>query len=215
MKQIYLICWLAVSFAGLSADAQDGWVFRKEKDNIKVYTKENPQSKFNDIKVELTIKAKLSELASLILDIDHYSNWSKSLKKAYILKKISNDELYFYSEVNSPWPASNRDLIVHLKISQDPSTKIMTIRAMGVPNFIPAKKDLVRIPFSNETWTVVPVDKQTVKITYHIQIDPGGGAPGWLVNMFSTKAPLESFRYLSILVKQPAYQQSEIAFIRN
>ena len=163
----------------------------------------------------MTIKAKLSEMASLILDIDNYSKWSRNLKTSYVLKQVSDNELYFYTEVNSPWPANNRDLIVHLKVMQDPATKVMTIKAVGVPDFIPIKKNIVRIRFSDETWTIVPVDKSNIRITYYLQIDPGGDAPAWMVNLFAAKAPLESFKYLAMLVQQPKYQQSYIAFIKN
>jgi len=215
MKQICFLIFSFIFFACLSASAQDGWVLKKDKDSIKVYSRNNSQSKFNEIKVELTIKAKLSEIASLILDIDNYSKWSRNLKTSYVLKQVSDNELYFYTEVNSPWPANNRDLIVHLKIMQDPATKIMTIKAVGVPDFIPVKKNIVRIPFSNETWTIAPVDRSNIRISYYLQIDPGGDAPAWMVNLFAAKAPLESFKYLAMLVQQPKYQQSDIAFIKN
>ena len=215
MKRIFLSVFSFLFFAALSASAQDGWVLKKEKDSIKVYSRNSSQSKLNEIKVELTVKAKLSEIASLILDIDNYNKWSRNLKMSYVLKKISDDELYFYTEVNSPWPANNRDLIVHLKIMQDAATKTMTIKAVGVPDFMPAKKGIVRVPFSDETWTIVPIDKSSIKITYCMQIDIGGDAPAWLVNLFAAKAPLESFKYLAILVQQPKYHGSDIAFIKN
>jgi START domain-containing protein len=215
MKRVYLSVFYFIFFACSSASAQDGWVLKKEKDSIKVYSRNNSQSKFNELKVELTIKATLSEIASLILDIDNYRKWSRNLKVSYVLKQVSDDELYFYTEVNSPWPANNRDLIVHLKIMQDPATKIMTIKAVGVPDFMPPKKDIVRVPFSDETWTVVPIDKSNIRITYYMQVDPGGNAPVWLVNLFAIKAPLESFKYLAMLVQQSKYQQSAVAFIKN
>src|ERR1700680_1977339 len=139
MKWVYCGIFLSTFFACLFAEAQDRWVLKKEKDSIKVYSRASSDSKINEIKIELTIKAKLSEIASFILDIDNYSKWSRHLKMSYVLKKVSDDELYFYAEVNSPWPASNRDLIVHLKIEQDPLTKIMTIKETGVPDFIPPK----------------------------------------------------------------------------
>lgn len=215
MKQVIFFLFSFILITCLSASAQYSWVLKKEKDNIRVYSRNSSQHKFNEIKVELTIKAKLSDIASLILDIDSYSKWSRNLKTTYLLKQVSDNELYFYTEVNSPWPANNRDLIVHLKIMQDPATKVMTIKAIGVPDFIPAKKNIVRIPFSNETWTIEPVDKSNISITYYLQIDPGGDAPAWVVNLFASRAPLESFKYLAILVQQPKYQQSDIAFIKN
>jgi hypothetical protein len=215
VKRIFLSVFSFTLFVILSASAQEGWVLKKEKDSIKVYSRNSSQSKFNELKVELTVKAKLSEIASLILDIDHYSKWSRNLKTSYVLKKVSEDELYFYTEVNSPWPANNRDLIVHLKIAQDAATKTMTVKAVGVPGFMPPKKGIVRVPFSEETWTIVPIDTSSIRITYCMRVDIGGDAPAWLVNLFATKAPLESFKYLATLVQQPKYQGPGVAFIKN
>jgi START domain len=214
MKRFYILIFL-ISCAFLSVNAQDGWVLMQQSNGIKQYTRAVHQAKINELKVELTLEAKLSEIASLLLDIDNYSKWSRNLKTSYILKQVSSDELYFYTEVNSPWPANNRDLVVHLKIMQDSQTKVMTIREVGVPNYIPPKKDIVRVPYSNETWTIAPLDPSHLQITYYLQIDPGGGVPTWLVNLFAAKAPLESFKYLATLVQQPKYQQSAIAFIKN
>ena len=215
MRCTYCSMILFLFLTCLAASGQVGWVLKKEKDSIRVYSRQSSQSKFNEIKVELAIKAKLSEIASLILDIDNYSKWSRSLKTSYILKQVSANDLYFYSEVNSPWPAKNRDIIVHLKILQDPVTKVMTIKAIGVPDYIPVKMNIVRIPFSEETWTVVPVEKNRIKIIYYMQIDPGGDAPAWMVNLFATKAPLETFKYLEMLVRQPKYQNAAVAFIKD
>ena len=215
MERSHILTYFLIAFASLSASGQNEWVFVKESDGIREYSRTSGQSMVRELKLELTIKAKLSDIASLILDVNNYSKWSRNLKKSYVLKQVSDDELYFYAEVNSPWPADNRDLVVHLKITQDSETKVMTIKELGVPNFIPTKKGIVRVPYSEETWTVVPLDKSNIGITYYIGVDPGGMAPLWLVNIFAAKAPLESFKYLASLVQQPKYQQSAIAFIRN
>jgi hypothetical protein len=215
MQRVHILSFMLFVFTWLSSSAQDGWELTKETNGIKEYSRFNNQSKLKELKVELTIKAKLTEIASLLLDVDNYSKWSRNLKTSYVLKQVSDDELYFYAEVNVPWPGTNRDLAVHLKISQDSGTKVMTIKEVAVPHFIPNKKDIVRIPYSEETWNIVPIDKSNIQITYSIQVDPGGAAPLWLVNLFATKAPLESFKYLAMLVQQPKYQQSTIAFIKN
>ena len=212
-EHFYFLLLLTLFFSFSSSNAQDSWELKTEKDSIKIYSRKSNSIKYNELKVELTLKAKLSDIASLILDINNYYKWSYNTKLSYVLKQVSKNEIYYYSEVKSPWPASNRDLIVHLKMIQDPLTKIMTINATSVPNFIPPKKNLVRVPFSNETWTVIPAIDTNVKITYFLQIDPGESAPAWLINIFATKAPFESFKNLSTQVKE--HKQVPIAFIKD
>src|ERR1700735_3327173 len=77
--------------------AQKNWELKKDQDGIRVFSRPTDNSRFNDLKVEMTLSAKLSSLAALILDIDNYPNWSFNTEKSYVLKKISPSELYFYS----------------------------------------------------------------------------------------------------------------------
>jgi START domain len=199
----------------LPGKAQNGWTLKKEKDGIKVYSRASDHSNFNELKVELTLPASLHALAALILDIGSYPRWSFNTERSYVLKQVSPAELYFYTEINSPWPASNRDLAVHLRIMQDAASKVMTIQADGVPDYIPPKKDIVRVPFSKEKWTVTPLDKSTIRIEYEVEIDPGASAPAWLVNSFSTKGPYETFKNLSEKIKGAKYHDAKVSFIRD
>jgi START domain len=214
-KQNYylaLTLWLFTAFSGI---AQNAWVLKDEKDGIRIYSRNNQNSKFNELKVEATVKAKLTDFAAIILDIDNHFKWSYNVISSYVLKRISNSELFFYTLINAPWPASDRDLVLHLRINQEPHTKIMTIREENVPDYLPPKKNIVRVPVSKEIWTVTPIDKKTLKIEYYLDVDPGENAPAWLVNIFATKGPYETFKNLRIQIQQPKYQLASIPFILN
>ena len=195
--------------------AQNGWTLKKDKDSIKVYVRGNDQSKFDELKVEVSIKAKLSELAALILDINDYKSWSFNTRSAHVLKQVSPSELYFYSEINSPWPADDRDLALHLTITQDPVSKTMIIKVSSEPGLIPAKPNTVRVPISSEIWTVTRLDKTRIHIDYQLKLDPGGTVPAWLINTFSVKGPFETFKNLREQIKKPKYRNAPISFISN
>jgi len=214
MKWINLIFLIPIFFSFASLQAQDGWTLKDEENGIKVYSRHS-EFKFDEIKVELAIKARLTDIAAVLLDVPDYTQWSYNVTSSSILKQVSLNDIYFYTTVKTAWPASDRDVVAHLKITQDSITKLMTVHTISEPDFIPAKKDLVRVPFSDETWKVVPVNGEECRISYFLQIDPGGAAPAWLINLFSTKAPMESFKKFSIQVQKPKYRQSSIAFIKN
>ena len=215
MKWYSLLLLLLLQTAFFSGLGQNNWVLKKEKDSIRVYNRSNLRSKFNDLRVETILQTSLSGLAAVILDIGNYPHWSFNTKKAYVLKQISPSELYFYSEINSPWPASNRDLAVHLHITQEPVSKAMHIRSDEVPNFIPPKENIVRVPLSRETWTVTPLGPTTIRVEYELEIDPGASAPAWLVNSFATKGPYETFKNLREQIKLPKYRNASFPFINN
>lgn len=210
---LYLIPLFLAAF--LSGRGQGNWELKKDKDGIRVYNRNNTRSRFNDLRVETTLPVSLSGLAAVILDIGNYPHWSFNVKTAYVLKQISPSELYFYSEINSPWPASNRDLAVHLRITQNPASKVLYIKADEEPGFIPSKENIVRVPLSREIWTVTPLNKTTIRIAYELEIDPGASAPAWLINMFATKGPYETFKNLQEQVKLEKYRNAVLPFIAN
>jgi hypothetical protein len=191
------------------------WNLRKDQNGIRVYTRTTDSSRFDELKVETILPGKPSSLATLILDIANYPNWSFNNEKAYVLKTISPDELYFYSLIHSPWPASDRDLAVHLHIRQDSSTGKIYISADEMANYIPEKQGIVRVPLSVERWIVIPLPGDKLKISYELRLDPGASAPPWLINIFSTKGPYETFLNIRNQLQKPKYHDATLAFIRN
>jgi hypothetical protein len=211
-RKLLLLLYL---FVTLHAGAQKTWELKKDQDGIRVYSRIDDSSRFDDVKVEVTLPGRLSSLAALILDIGNYPNWSFNSAKVYVLKRVSPSELYFYSLIRSPWPASDRDLAVHLHLNQDSSTRKLYISADEIANYIPPKKGIVRVPLSNERWIVTPLPGERIKISYELRLDPGALAPSWLINLFSTKGPYETFCHLREQLKQPKYHDAILPFIRN
>jgi len=193
--------------------AQDDWRLKTDKDGIAVYTKLFPDSKFKAIRVDVELDATLSQLVAVILDVNTGAEWVYSTKSSVLLKQVSPSELYYYSEVSIPWPAANRDFIAQLKAVQDPHTKVVTIYGPVFPDYLPEKKDIVRVRHSEGKWVITPVGSHHVKVEYTLRADPGGDLPAWLVNMFVTKGPYESFRKLKEQLKKPVYVNAKLSFI--
>jgi hypothetical protein len=193
--------------------AQNDWELRNNKDGIAIYTKSFPDSKFKGVKVECELDATLSQLVSCILDVNTGADWVYSTKSSVLLKQVSPSELYYYSEVSVPWPASNRDFIAQLKAVQDVKTGVVTIYGPTFPDYLPVKKDIVRVEKSEGRWVISPVSKDHIKVEYTLRVDPGGNIPAWLINLFATKGPYESFKRLKEQLKKPVYANAHLPFI--
>lgn len=200
---------------GITTFAQNNWELKQDKEGIKVYTKNLDNSSFRAIKTVCTIEATPAVLTAVLLDINSSAEWVYATKKAILLKQTSPDELFYYSEIDVPWPVNNRDFIVHLKASQDERTKAVTIVADNQPKYLPENKNIVRVPQSYSKWLIEPLSNNRVKIEYILQVDPGGSVPAWLINLFAAKGPFESFKNLRLQVKKPVYQQVKLAFIKS
>jgi uncharacterized membrane protein len=210
---IYKILSLALFllFAFNYASAQNDWKLNTVKDGIKVYTGSVADSKIKAIKVECEINASASQLVAVIMDINTAPEWVYHVKSAKMVKQVSPTDIYYYSEVNLPWPAANRDFVAHLTVSQNPDTRVVTIDGPAVPGFVPAKKGIVRIDNSVGKWVITPTGPNKVYVEYSIHVDPGGSLPSWLVNMFATEAPLQIFKSLRLQLQKSSYKNSDLA----
>ena len=213
-KKVLLTCMVMV-FLSATVFSQNDWVLKQEKEGIKVYTKNLENSAFKAVKTVCTIDASLSVLTAVLLDINSTTDWVYSTKSARLLKQPSPSELFYYSEVAVPWPVNNRDFIVRLKVYQDAKTKTVTVDGENKPALLPEKKNVVRIQQCYSKWVIAPLANGQVKIEYVLQVDPGGMLPAWLINLFATKGPFESFKNLREQVKKPAYKQVMLPFIKD
>jgi hypothetical protein len=195
----------------LPAVAQGDWKFAKEEDGIKVYSKTVPESKVKALKVECIINSGAAQLVALLMDVKAAERWVSHTKSCSLIRKVSAAELYYYSEVSLPWPLENRDFVAHVKVSQDPVTKVITVNAPAIPGVIAAKKGIVRVNQSKGFWVITPLDKGTVKVSYTLQVDPGGIIPAWAVNSLSSQGPLESFQ--NMRRELPKYKNVSLPFI--
>lgn len=211
LKNLLLLLCLSI-FSTLSF-GQVSWKLNTDKDGIKIYTSLVPDSKIKAVKVECEVAATAKQLVALLLDVNSSTEWIFHTKSCSLIKQVSPSELYYYSEISLPWPTENRDFVAHLKVIQDPQTKIVTIDGPAVPGFVPEKKGIVRIEHSSGKWIITPVGTDHVKIEYTLHVDPSGSIPAWLVNMFATNGPLQIFENLKVQIQKPVYKNAAVPFI--
>jgi hypothetical protein len=213
MKNI-LITVLAVLF-NLMSYAQSSWTLKHNKDGIEIYTRTIENSDYKGIKVKCSLPATLTQFTAVIMDVNTAGEWLYATKSSSLLKQVSPAEVYYYSEVGLPWPLNNRDFICHLTAIQDPRTKVVTIDGPVVPDYMPQKEGIVRVTRSSGKWIVTPAGANMVNIEYTLEADPGGSLPAWLVNLFVTKGPMESFKKLKEQINKPQYKKVQYPFIKN
>lgn len=214
MKKLILSI-LTVGLAAVAAFGQPEWKLNTDKEGIKVYTADFAGSKIKALKVEAEMEASPSQMVALLMDINSSTQWVYRLKSAKIIKQVSPSELYYYSEVNMPWPVNNRDFVAHLTVTQDPVTKVIVIDGPAVPGMMPAKQGIVRIDHSVGKWIITPVEGGRIRVQYTLHVEPGGSVPAWIVNMFAADGPLQVFRAIRTRLQMPAYRDAVLSYIDN
>jgi len=210
--QSLLLCfaWLLLCFSYKDED----WVLKKDKDGIRVFTRKTPNSKFDELKVESEMEGRLSAIAAVLLDINNHCKWAYKTIKSHVIKSSDSTDIFFYTEIECPWPFENRDVVVHMNLMQNVGNKMMTVVAQSVNGYMPEKDNKVRMKYSRVTWMITPVDGH-LKINYTVQVDPGGAIPAWLLNTFASKGPFESFIQLRKEIKLPQYANAKFLFIKD
>jgi len=197
------------------AFAQGIWELKTDDEGIKIYTSIVPESKVKAVKVECEFKATATQMVAVLLNINNGPEWLYHTKYSKLVKQVSPSELYYYSEVNLPWPAENRDYVAHLKVTQNPETKIVTMDAPSVPGLVAVKPGVVRIDHSKGKWVIAPLPNGKIKVEYTLHVDPGGALPAWLVNTFATQGPMEIFKRLKVQLQKPEYKNVVLGFVEN
>jgi len=193
-----------------SRDQQD-WELKKEENGIKVYTRYAENSKLKEVRAVTEVKSSLSAIVALLLDVKNYPNWIYACSEASTLKAVSDHEEYHYQVTSLPWPFDNRDMIWHFNIEQEGSTKIVNITNTSEPDYIPAKKGIVRVKRVQSSYKLTPLSGGKVEVEFEIFVDPGGSIPAWLINANIVAAPYKTT--VAMNKQLPNYQTASFPFI--
>lgn len=182
--------------------AQYNWKLEKEKNGIKVYLSSVKASDFKAVKVECTFTGTYSKLINLLSDVSQLNKWVYKNKTGHLIKQYNPFDFIYYLETHMPWPMSNRDGVIHLRIKTDSLPRFLTISGTGEPDLIPRIPGKVRMSHFMSSWKVTMPTTGLIQITYILELNPGGGIPAWLANSFVDKGPYETFINLAEKLKK-------------
>src|ERR1035437_6957190 len=185
---LFLVFLNLIPVSGLLAQS---WSFMKEKDGIKVYTRRESNSSMKSFKGDVTFKASLQKVYSMLGNDKNNDWWDKAITDVKVLGFKENKYIQYYLIYNLPWPFKKRDIVTETTITTNTVSGVRIYTAIPLPNKVPEKSNLVRIKEFNQTWTVEPQEKGTIHVTLEGSVNPGGSIPAWLYNMVITEAPLK------------------------
>ncbi len=188
-----------IQLYSLHANAQPDWKLKKDKNGIKVYTKDHITKNLKYYRLQAEFEADYEKIVRLNLDFDNYESWIRDCEESEILEVDGAKHLIYYAKYNAPWPASDRDFVSEVQIEQNEnSTAFVTLPS---EMDYPIKDGVVRVKEYQDSWKITRLDNGKVKIELEGFYNPGGSVPRWIVNMFIIDAPYESMVRLRDLTK--------------
>jgi hypothetical protein len=211
MKLLIFITTLLLFTSGFS----DDWKLVKEEKNIKVFIRKPDNSKYEQIRIISKTQSQLSEIVNALEDVNHHKDWVYATEESYIINKTDVSNFDYYVTIDMPFPVKDRDLVIRYKRTQDPNSKVVTINSVSAPGIKAEVKSLVRIKEFETSYKLTPLENGWVEIDYFLTADPGGSLPAWVVNLVTTKGPLETMRSLFVLLENGEYKNAQVEGIVN
>ena len=202
MRVALVILILALS-PGLRAQ---GWTLVRQENGITVYNRPVRGSAIRELRGEVTVTSRLSGLVALFQDMKGYPNWYDSLKNTRLVRRLGPLVLIGYAEVDFPWPASNRDMILRYSFTQHPKTHVVRVRMHNMPEYLARRPGIVRLKHVTGSWEFRPLPGGRVRVIMQTHNEPGGSIPAWISEAAVTSAPLRALGGLRKIIKDARYQ---------
>lgn len=172
------------------------WNLVKEKDGVKLYSRQEPGKNLQSFRGVAEIKAPAEKVFALIEDVNHREWWDKNLEQIRLLKYEKNKRAQYYLVYKMPWPFTNRDMCADVTVTISQINGEYRVTAVPLRNACPENKDLERIKDYKQVWTVRPVNQNLAQVELEFYVDPTVKLPDWLLNRIFIDSPIISIKAL-------------------
>lgn len=168
------------------------------RNNIKVWTSQNPNNPAFEYKAETTYDVPLERAVALLLNVEQAPRWAPYVAK---VQTLSNDaakgEFTLYMVLDFPFPLTDRDLVVKGKMMKMADGSIV-IKNNAVAGGFPAQSNRIRLTNYKGDWTFQRLSANKVKVTTTGYANPEGSIPISFVNLFVQQQPYQMLQKMKI-----------------
>lgn len=188
MQGAFFFVLVAIVSTLFTVDAS--WEKEEEEDGITVYTREKSGKDYLEYRSDFIVESSLKRVKEVLVDIESYKDWMPSTLESKLLNKVNDSLFYAYSVADTPWPASNRDLVFKGIVANSGKSSC-TITYTSSPNAIEHHPDYVRIEEYTAVWKLEEIAPNKVSLSYVFSFDPGSSYPSWMIKGSIISARIE------------------------
>ncbi len=191
------------------------WHLVKEKNSVKVYTREVEGSDFLEFRGETVVQGTVAALVAVLYDTANCPAWLHECSYAMTLEEVSFEENYIFEIYDLSFPVSDRGVILHSKLSW--RANIARLETQEVQTFCDERTttrcqkvndlDVTPIKRSRGVYTFKTLGKNRTEVVWQQHVEPGGSIPTWLVNAMVVDLPYETLLKLQTLVLDIKYAE--------
>ena len=188
LQVLFLSILYNLVFTGILSG--QAWNFIKERDGIKIYTRNEEDNPVKSFKGEMDLVASMEQISKIIGSIESFDWWADDISEIKVLDYSREKYIKYYLVYDVPWPLEDRDLCVETLITNDTIKGTRLVKATPLVGVIPEKPDKVRIKNYWQSWTIEPAGAGILHLTLEGSVDPAGAIPTWIINMVITNTPM-------------------------
>ena len=205
---IFMVIFFLVSMPAFAQGPGDGWEPAKEGDGIQVYTRPASDSDNDEFLGITDVKAPVKVILEVFKDIPSFPQWFGFCRDISVFKSISDTHEIVYFILATPWPVSDRDMLIDVvfDIREDEDKTTITMNAVK-DELIPVQDKYVRMTKLIGLCSLTRINENTTHVTYTINSDTAGYIPAAISNMLSKNQPYDTLKGLKEMVENDKYYE--------
>lgn len=214
---LLLLLVLLLPAAALAADADQDvdWKLVSRNDGIMIYMAQLPDERLKTFRGVTTMQIDdFSAIAAFMDDYQFVASWMHMVSTVDGISRTSPDNRLVYVTTRLPWPVSDRDVVLHVGINQDPATYAVRLPFHDVKNIRPPEDGYVRMPQMSGFYLFKPLAPGQVEVTLQVIVDPGGYIPGWIANLIMRDIPYYSLKRLRVVANDPRFRNRHLDYYK-
>lgn len=158
--------------------------------------------KVRQMRGEMTANASMGDMLYMLRDDQEGKKWVNRTVEFYHFDRENESVWHTYSELGIPWPFSNRDLVTKNNLHSRSDGSLFRIEINAVPNYVPQRKDVVRILHFEGSWTVESLPENRISVAYEIVTKSESFLPRSITDPIVEKGFWTTLNQLRILAEE-------------
>lgn len=180
-------------FCSESAMAEvKSWQLWKHQNGVSIHYKKHDNGIF-EVRGTVTVSnTNAGDFMALLSDAENAPQWIENVKSVKILARLSPSETVVYTQLDSPWPVSDRDMVSYSCYKRLNNTDT-ELKISAYPDYFDEQPNMIRITEIEGSWLLSEKIVQglpQLTIVHEIYADPGGAIPHWISNKVGLKSAL-------------------------
>lgn len=201
---------LLFTLTAAAEDSSEQWQLIGDDDGIRSYRREIPGSKYVAMRGEMTLRATIPQIISVLRDSPRKKHWVSRVVEAYSIQKFGDWESLEYNHSRGLPPlVSDRDFVFRAHLSVDPVARQATLKLKSERRAdFPEREGIVRGEMLQSMYRLTEVGNELeggaeTRVEVEVHADPKGAVPGWIINLFQKSWPRNTLKGIEQESKRP------------